>query len=122
MLPPFTCEVIRVHDGDGPLWCASGEKVRVAGIQAPDFEDAEPCKSGRAEYVCSNIHARRSQVIVERITLHRTLSCQPIGKSYSRIVARCWFPDGRDLSCAIILAGGAVRWDRYWRRYRMPAC
>ncbi|WP_249340553.1 hypothetical protein [Sphingomonas sp. 2SG] len=39
-LPAFTCDVIRVHDGDGPLWCRSGEKERVAGIQAPDFESA----------------------------------------------------------------------------------
>lgn len=37
-LPPFVCEVVQVHDGDGPLWCRSGEKVRVAGIQVFDFE------------------------------------------------------------------------------------
>lgn len=34
-LPPFTCEVVKVHDGDGPLWCRSGQRIRIAGIQAP---------------------------------------------------------------------------------------
>jgi hypothetical protein len=29
---PFTCVVTRVHDGDGPLLCRSGQKIRVAGI------------------------------------------------------------------------------------------
>ena len=49
--PAFTCEVVRVHDGDGPLWCRSGEKVRVAGIQAPDFANTEPCRRPAARRV-----------------------------------------------------------------------
>jgi endonuclease YncB( thermonuclease family) len=120
-LPPFTCEVIRVHDGDGPLWCRSGEKVRVAGIQAPDFESAEPCRrpdARRANYTCDDRAAQRSQ----RIVLGKRLTCQPQGKSYSRVVARCTLPDGRSLSCAVIAAGAAVRWDRYWLQYRMGEC
>lgn len=35
---PFACTVLKVRDGDGPLWCTNGVKVRVAGKQAPDFE------------------------------------------------------------------------------------
>ncbi|WP_226341787.1 thermonuclease family protein [Sphingomonas sp. NIC1] len=124
-LPPFECEVVRVHDGDGPLWCRSGEKVRVAGIQAPDFEDAAPCRrpaARRTAYTCNDVAARRSQQIVSRLTLGRRLICQPTGRSYSRIVARCTLPDGRSLSCAAIAAGAAVRWDRYWREYGMGEC
>lgn len=122
-LPPFTCEVVRVHDGDGPLWCRSGEKVRIAGIQAPDFESAAPCRrASHPAYTCNDVAARRSQQIVSQLTLHRRLSCQPTGKSYSRIVARCTLPDGRSLSCAAIAAGAAVRWHRYWRQYRMGEC
>ncbi|MBB4154133.1 endonuclease YncB(thermonuclease family) [Sphingomonas jinjuensis] len=125
-LPPsFTCEVVRVHDGDGPLWCRSGEKVRVAGIQAPDFASAEPCRrpaARRAAYTCDDRAAVRSRDIVARLTLGRRISCQPVDQSYSRIVARCTLPDGRSLSCAAIAAGAAVRWDRYWRRYRMGEC
>jgi endonuclease YncB( thermonuclease family) len=124
-LPAFTCDVIRVHDGDGPLWCRSGEKVRVAGIQAPDFASAAPCRrpaARRATYTCNDRAAARSQQIVSRLTLHKRLACQPVGTSYKRIVARCTLPDGRSLSCAAISAGAAVRWDRYWRQYRMGAC
>uniref|UniRef100_UPI0035CA6B1E thermonuclease family protein n=1 Tax=uncultured Sphingomonas sp. TaxID=158754 RepID=UPI0035CA6B1E len=120
--PVFLCTVTRVHDGDGPLWCSNGAKIRVAGIQAPDFEDTAPCREDRAGYTCSNVAAERSRVIVERLTLHQTMSCQRIGKSYSRVVARCTLEDGRSLSCAILAAGAAVRWDSYWRRYRMQKC
>jgi endonuclease YncB( thermonuclease family) len=121
----FSCTVTRVHDGDGPLWCSNGIKVRVAGIQAPDFTSAEPCRrpdARRVNYTCDDRAAQRSQQIVERLVLNRTLSCQPMGKSYKRVVARCTLPDGRSLSCATIAAGAAVRWDRYWRQYRMGDC
>lgn len=121
-LPTFHCTVTRVHDGDGPLWCANGIKIRVAGIQAPDFEGAEPCRRARSGYDCSGVRAARSQKIVERLTLRKTLVCQPVDRSYARVVARCTLPDGRSLSCAILAAGAATRWDSYWRRYRMGEC
>jgi len=124
-LPPFVCEVVKVHDGDGPLWCRSGQKVRVAGIQAPDFEIAEPCRrpaARRATYACDNAAAERSLQIVSRLTLSQRLVCQPVGTSYKRVVALCTLPDGRSLSCATIAAGAAVRWDSYWRRYKMGEC
>lgn len=122
---PFSCTVSRVHDGDGPLWCTNGIKVRIAGVQAPDFQSAEPCKrpdARRSSYTCNNDAARRSQKIVERLVLHRTMTCQPMGQSYNRVVARCTLPDGRSLSCAVIAAGAAIRWDRYWRQYGMGQC
>lgn len=124
-LPPFVCAVVKVHDGDGPLWCRLGQKVRVAGIQAPDFKSAEPCRrpaARRATYTCDDTAARLSQQIVSRLTLHQRLVCQPTGTSYKRVVARCTLPDGRSLSCATIAAGAAVRWDTYWRRYKMGEC
>jgi endonuclease YncB( thermonuclease family) len=118
----FLCLVTHVHDGDGPLWCGNGIKVRVAGIQAPDFESAEPCRLGKAAYVCSDVQAKRSRAIVQRLVMGKTLTCQPVGKSYERVVARCTLPDGRSLSCAAIAAGAATRWDSYWRRYGMGEC
>lgn len=123
--PPLVCHVVRVHDGDGPLWCRSGLKIRVAGIQAPDFESAGPCRrpaARRAAYTCDDRAAARSQRIVSNLILGKRLACQPTGESYSRIVARCTLPDGRSLSCAAIAAGAAIRWDRYWRQYRMGEC
>jgi endonuclease YncB( thermonuclease family) len=121
----FPCTVPRVHDGDGPLWCSSGIKVRVAGIQAPDFTRAEPWRRPdvrRVNHTCDDRAEARSQHIVERLVLNQTVACQPMGKSYKRVVARCTLPDERSLSCATIAAGAAVRWDRYWRRYGMGAC
>lgn len=118
----FICTVTRVHDGDGPLWCAEGPKVRIAGIQAPDFESATPCRDGRAGYVCDDRAARASQRTVSALVLGKRLTCTALEPSYSRIVARCRLPDGRDLSCAVLAAGAATRWDRYWRRYRMAPC
>lgn len=121
----FTCAVVRVHDGDGPLWCANGIKVRIAGVQAPDYVDAEPCRRhdvSRANYRCDDAAAYRSQQIVGRLVLRQTLTCEPVGMSYARVVARCTLADGRSLSCAVIAAGAAVRWDRYWRQYRMGEC
>lgn len=121
----FSCTVIRVHDGDGPLWCSNGIKVRIAGVQASDFESASPCRAAdprRANYRCNDAAADRSRKVVERLVLQRTLRCDPVGRSYSRVVARCTLPDGRSLSCAAIARGAAVRWDRYWRRYRMADC
>ena len=73
-LPPaFVCEVVKVHDGDGPLWCRNGVKVRVAGIQAPDYESAQPCRIGRANYVCDNRRAAASQRVTQRLTLNKRL-------------------------------------------------
>jgi endonuclease YncB( thermonuclease family) len=121
----FSCTVTRVHDGDGPLWCASGIKVRIAGVQAPDFKSAAPCHrpdARRGNYICDDAAATRSQQVVERIVLHQTMRCQPMGTSYKRVVARCTLGDGRSLSCTVIAAGAAVRWERYWRRYRMGGC
>ncbi|MBB5714747.1 endonuclease YncB(thermonuclease family) [Sphingomonas aerophila] len=122
MPPAFACKVVRVHDGDGPLWCRSGQKIRVAGVQAPDFTSAEPCRQRRTGYVCDDAAAKRAQMVATELTLNRRLSCQPVDRSYSRIVARCTLPDGRSLSCALLAAGAAQRWDRYWRRYRMGEC
>jgi endonuclease YncB( thermonuclease family) len=99
--------------------------VRVAGIQAPDFESAEPCRrpdARRGNYTCDDRAAVRSQKIVSKLVLGKRLTCQPTGKSYSRIIARCTMPDGRSLSCAAVAAGAAVRWDWYWREYRMGQC
>ncbi|WP_267414302.1 hypothetical protein [Sphingomonas sp. GC_Shp_4] len=67
---PFSCTVTHVHDCDGPLWCSTGIKVRVAGVRASDFTSAEPCRrtdGRRVNYTCDDWAAARSQQIVERL-------------------------------------------------------
>lgn len=118
----FTCDVVRVHDGDGPLTCSSGVKVRIAGVQAPDFEDAEPCRTGKAGYVCDDGQARAAQRITAGLVLGKRLTCTAVDHSWNRTVARCWLPDKRSLSCAVVARGAARRWPAYWRRYRMGDC
>jgi hypothetical protein len=132
---PFTCVVIRVHDGDGPLWCRSGQKIRVAGIQAPDFTSAEPCRRPdrrRANYTCDDQAAARSQQIVSRLVLGKRLTCLPMGG-----VTSVWLPAVRcrmggryhalpsrpERPCGGIGTGGSMAWasaddDGAWQ----PTC
>lgn len=121
ILAAFFCLVASVHDGD-TFTCSDRTKVRIAGVQAPDFTDTDPCKRGAPGYICDNDAARRSQRIIVATIKGKTLYCRQVDKSWSRAVAVCTLPDGGDLSCSAISSGAAVRWDRYWRRYRMAPC
>lgn len=50
--------------GDRPLWCRSGQKIRVPGIQTPNLTNAEPCRrpdACRADYTCYDHVTARSQ-------------------------------------------------------------
>lgn len=120
--PAFECIVVSVYDGDGPIHCANGVKIRVAGIQAPDFERAEPCRRRKAGYVCSNLEAALAQQRVSRLVMGKTLACHQVGTSYARIVARCTLPDRSDLACSIVTLGAAEWWPGYVRRYHLRRC
>lgn len=43
----FTCTPVAVYDGDGPVWCAEGPKVRIAGVAAREMDGTcrpnQPC-------------------------------------------------------------------------------
>ncbi|HTG64108.1 MAG TPA: hypothetical protein VL917_05530, partial [Sphingomicrobium sp.] len=41
----FTCTPTAVWDGDGPIWCAEGPRVRLAGIAAREIDGT--CRSGQ---------------------------------------------------------------------------
>jgi endonuclease YncB( thermonuclease family) len=49
----FTCTPTRVGDGDGPIWCAGGPKIRLAGIAAHEMDGTcrpnQPCPTASAE-------------------------------------------------------------------------
>lgn len=45
-----------VWDGDGPIWCVEGPKLRLAGIAAREMD--ETCKPGRPGPTASGIQAR----------------------------------------------------------------
>lgn len=48
----FTCTPTRVWDGDGPIWCAEGPRIRLAGIAAREIDGTcnvgQPCPSAGA--------------------------------------------------------------------------
>ena len=47
----FLCTPTLVADGDGPVWCAEGPRLRIAGIAARDIAPAELIVS---DYSCSS--------------------------------------------------------------------
>ncbi len=118
---PFTCDVVKIHDGDGPFHCRNGVSVRLQGIQAPDFTRAEPCKKGKSGYVCSDRLARQSRDRMAALIKGRQLSCTATGKSWKRTVATCSLA-GKDLSCMAIRRGIATRWPKYDPERRLVGC
>ena len=110
----FTCQVVSIYDGD-TFTCADGTKIRTAGVDANEL-------NGSCHAACAPLSGQQARAFVNRIIYRQRLSCQPVDRSYKRVVARCTLPDGRSLSCATIATGAAVRWDRYWRRYGMGEC
>lgn len=120
--PPFVCQVVKAHDADGPLWCKNGIKVRVAGVQAPDWKKASPCRQRKPGYVCDDAKARASKRIAEQLVLDQRLNCKPVDRSWKRVVARCWLPNGNSLSCSLIARGAGTKWQTYWRKYKMGGC
>jgi endonuclease YncB( thermonuclease family) len=48
----FECTPIAVWDGDGPVWCAEGPHLRLAGIAAREIDgtcrDNQPCPAADA--------------------------------------------------------------------------
>ena len=124
----FTCTPTHVWDGDGPIWCEEGPRIRLSGIAARELDgscsDGHPCPSK------NGIEARDALV---------RLVGEPIGQSQhghllvrgpamrchsdgsgggSRTAAWCVSPRSGDINCAMVSEGWAARWDRYWRNHQ----
>ena len=115
----FLCTPIAIWDGDGPLWCEQGQKIRIANISAREIDGT--CRRGHPCPSASGVEARDALVnlLGERtgrwktghITVRGpTLRCVAEGESYGRIVASCALPDGRDLGDAMLATGTVLRW------------
>ncbi len=131
----FTCTPTHVWDGDGPVWCAEGPHIRIAGIAAREMDGTcrpnQPCVPGDPR------EQRRAMARVMGATVARedasplgqlwfaqpvALICFPTGTSHSRVTAWCHLPDGRDLSCEAIRAKVAVRWELYDPKGYLRGC
>jgi endonuclease YncB( thermonuclease family) len=120
----FSCTPTQVWDGDGPIWCAEGPRIRLAGIAAREMDETcrpnQPCPAVRA------VDARDALVSLigkptgigpngHVLVQGPELSCVSNGSAGgSRTAAWCTLPNGTDLSCALVEQGVALPWERYW--------
>lgn len=124
----FTCTPVAVWDGDGPIWCMEGPKIRIAGVAAREMDGT--CRSGQPCPAVGAVDARNRLVAIfggARGTLaqgHIRVRSAPMrcisegSAGGSRTAAWCSSPSVGDLSCSVVSAGGAVNWARYWRDHR----
>ena len=124
----FTCTPTRVWDGDGPIWCAEGPRIRLAGIAAREADGTcrpnQPCPRASATAARDRLveligrpigRSREGHVLVRG----EPMECTSVGSAGgSRTAAWCVQPDGLDLSCAMVEEGLALRWQRYGRGHR----
>ena len=123
----FTCTPTAVWDGDGPIWCAEGPRLRLAGIASREIDNS--CRAGHPCPSVSGIVARntlvrllggaRGKLSEGHVTVGaRPMRCLSDGSTGgSRTAAWCVTASGIDLNCAMIRSGSAVRWHRYWRQH-----
>lgn len=106
----FQCTPTRVWDGDGPLWCAEGPHLRIAGIAARESDGTcrsnQPCPAATAE------QARDALVAVvgtprgvapegHVLVSGPTMTCRSEGGAGgNRTAAWCMSPRSGDVSCA----------------------
>lgn len=109
----FSCTVLSVYDGDGPINCAEVDgkgqpvKVRLRGIEAREVDNT--C---RYPDMCPAATGEEAKAELTRLAVGR-LQCRSFGPSYSSVDASCRTPTGDDVSCAMLRSGTAVRWPEY---------
>lgn len=120
----FSCTPTHVWDGDGPIWCAEGPRIRLAGIAAREMD--ETCRPNQPCPTVSAVDARDALVSLvgkptgigpngHVLVQGPELSCVSNGSAGgSRTAAWCTLPSGVDLSCALVELGVALPWERYW--------
>ena len=116
----FTCTATRVWDGDGPIWCREGPRIRLANLATRELDDScrpgHPCPAARgieardhlAELLGGATHrSRDGHLVVAPVALQ----CRSRGWGKGqRTDAACALPNGRDLSEAMIADGYGAEW------------
>jgi endonuclease YncB( thermonuclease family) len=124
----FNCTPTAVWDGDGPVWCAEGPRIRIAGVAAREMDGTcrrnHPCPAVGAidarDRLVQLFGGARGKLPTGHVVVRsETMTCRSDGSARgARTAAWCTSPEFGDLSCAVIRAGGAVRWPRYWRGHQ----
>lgn len=124
----FTCTPVRVWDGDGPVWCAEGPHVRLAGIAARERDGT--CRGNQPCPDADSMEARDALVRLVGIPVGSTseghilvqgpaMQCLSAGNGTgNRTAAWCVSPRSGDISCAMVADGWALKWPVYWREHR----
>jgi len=120
---PFRCTPTAVWDGDGPVWCAEGPRLRLSGIAAREIDGScrpgQPCPSASGQASRDRLVTllggargtwRDGHIAVAGPSM--TCVSQGPGKG-DRTAALCVLPGGKDLSCLMIASGTVKRWARY---------
>lgn len=123
----FECTPIAVWDGDGPIWCAEGPRVRLAGVAAREIDNS--CRPGHPCPATPGLEARdhlvrllggpRGRMTTGHIRVQAgMMSCTSDGSAGgNRTAAWCTLADGSDLNCRMVQSV-AARWPRYWRDHQ----
>ena len=115
----FTCTAISVWDGDGPIWCAEGPRIRLHGIAAREMDGScrpgHPCpsKSGvqARDHLVELLGGSRGATPDGHIVISAKLTCRSYGSGKGkRTAASCSVTGVGDLSQAMIRDGYAARW------------
>jgi endonuclease YncB( thermonuclease family) len=121
----FTCTPTHVWDGDGPVWCAEGPRIRLSGIAAREMDGTcnanQPCPDASAESARDAL----VRLVGERVGVGPhghilvrgpAMRCTSVGSGVgNRTAAWCVSPKGGDISCAMVAGGWALRWERFWQ-------
>ena len=121
----FTCTSVKVWDGDGPIWCAEGPRVRLHGINAQEIgggcNRGHPCpKAGPLAARDALVDLLGPDSITKEVTGHivlkgaAPLQCLSHGHAKGkRTAASCESASGLDLSCQMIRLGAAAEWPKF---------
>jgi endonuclease YncB( thermonuclease family) len=118
----FPCTVLRVMDGDGPVFCEEEDqqgrqvRVRMRGIEARDGDGA--CRIAQG---CPEMNWEEGKAVLTRIAGAR-MDCTSYGPYRDRVDAFCFTPDGVDISCELVKMGAAVRWPEFDAEGRLLNC
>jgi len=124
----FSCTPVRVWDGDGPIWCKEGPKIRLSGIAAREIDETcklnHPCPAASGASSRDHLARLLGQVVGRASEGHLlvrgpTMRCVSVGNGKgARTAAWCVSPTNGDLSCRMTKDGYALKWTKYWKAHR----
>lgn len=119
----FACTPVAVYDGDGPIWCAEGPRIRLSGIAAREMDGTcrpnQPCPTPSAadarDALVRLLDGGRGRLRTGHVVVRGpVLRCVSHGSGRgTRTAALCSTPGIGDLSCAMVRSGTVLRWHRY---------